>query len=79
LNPGVLDAPIYGFGRHDTVDLRGLKFHPGAKATYDHGTGQLAVHSGLVTETLTFVSPAGMHFHVASDHHGGTDVFLVFA
>jgi hypothetical protein len=59
--------------------LTGLHFHPGATATYHEGNHQLAVHSGGITDILTFNSPQSTHFKAASDHHGGTDVFLVFA
>jgi hypothetical protein len=37
------------------------------------------VHSGSVTDTLTLHSPHHTDFGVANDHHGGTEVFLVFA
>ena len=70
---------IDSFSRRDVLDLTGLKFHAGAKATYHPATDRLIVHSGRVTDTLTLVSPHGTHFHAASDHHGGTDVFLFFA
>jgi autotransporter-associated beta strand protein len=67
------------FGKHDFLDLTGFHFHKGATAKYHPATAVLTVHSGLVTDKLTLVSPHGAHFGVASDHHGGTDVYLVFA
>ena len=67
------------FGKHDFVDLTGLRFHAGATATYHKANHNLTVHSGSATDTLTLLSPHGTHFAAASDHHGGTDVFLFFA
>jgi autotransporter-associated beta strand protein len=67
------------FGRHDFLDLAGLRFHSGATAKYHPATEVLAVHSGHATDKLTLVSPHGTHFEAASDHNGGTDVFLLFA
>jgi len=67
------------FGKHDFLDLTGLHFHAGATAKYHPATEVLDVHSGHRTDKLTLVSPHGTHFEAASDHHGGTDVFLVFA
>ena len=79
-----LSAHVFGneidfFGKHDVLDLTGLHFHAGATAKYHPATEVLAVHSGHATDKLTLVSPHGIHFEAASDHHGGTDVFLVFA
>ena len=71
--------PIDLFGKHDVLDLTGLHFHAGATATYHKASHHLTVHSGPVTDTLTLLSPLGTHFAAASDHHGGTDVFLVLA
>jgi autotransporter-associated beta strand protein len=71
--------PIDNIGKHDLLDLTGLHFHPGARATYHRANHHLTVQSGGVTDTLTLLSPHGTHFATASDHHGGTDVFLVFA
>jgi hypothetical protein len=70
---------ITHFGAHDVTDLAGLYFEPGATATYQNATHHLTVHSGPVTDAFTLISPHGTHFQAASDHHGGTDVFLVFA
>jgi autotransporter-associated beta strand protein len=67
------------FAKHDVLDLTGLHFHAGATATYHKASHHLTVHSGRVTDTLTLLAPHGTHFATASDHHGGTDVFLVFA
>jgi autotransporter-associated beta strand protein len=67
------------FGKHDVLDLTGLHFHAGATAKYHPATDVLAVRSGHVTDKLTLVSPHGTHFETASDHHGGTEVFLFFA
>jgi len=67
------------FGKHDVLDLNGLKFHAGATATYHKANDHLTVRSGHVTDTLTLLSPHGTHFEAVSDHHGGTEVFLVFA
>jgi hypothetical protein len=67
------------FAKRDVLDLSGLHFHGGATAIYHKGTHHLTVHSGPVTDTLTLLSPHGTHFGTASDHHGGTDVFLVVA
>jgi hypothetical protein len=78
--PGhVFTNPIDAFGHHDFLDLTGLHFRAGAKAVYDTATHDLTVHSGHVTDTLTLLSPHGTHFEATSDHHGGTDVFLLFA
>jgi autotransporter-associated beta strand protein len=71
--------PIDNFGKHDYLDLTGLHFHAGATATYHKASHHLTVHSGTVADTLTLLSPHGTHFATASDHHGGTDVFLVVA
>ena len=71
--------PIDFFAKHDVLDLTGLHFHAGAKATYHKASHHLTVHSGGVTDTLTLLSPHGTHFETASDHHLGTDVFLMFA
>jgi autotransporter-associated beta strand protein len=70
---------IDNFGKHDILDLTGLHFHAGATAKYHPTTEVLAVHSGHATDKLTLVSPHGTHFEAASDHHGGTEVFLFFA
>ena len=70
---------IDNFGKHDILDLTGLHFHAGATAKYHPATDVLAVRSGHVADKLTLVSPHGTHFEAASDHHGGTDVFLFFA
>jgi autotransporter-associated beta strand protein len=67
------------FAQHDVLDLTGLKFHAGASASYHTATHHLTVHSGSITDTLTLLSPHGIHFEAANDHHGGTEVFLVFA
>ena len=67
------------FGKHDTLDLTGLHFHAGATATYHKTSHDLSVRSGAVSDTFTLLSPHGTHFGTASDHHGGTDVFLLFA
>jgi autotransporter-associated beta strand protein len=68
--------PIDNFGKHDVLDLTGLKFHVGAKAKYHAVTDVLTVHSGHVTDKLTLLSPHGTHFAVANDGHGGTKVTL---
>ena len=70
---------IDNFGKHDFLDLAGLHFHAGATAKYHPATEVLAVHSGHVTDKLTLVSPHGTHFEAVSDHHGGTEVFLLLA
>ena len=75
----VFSNTIDSFGRHDILDLHGLHFRVGATAAYDNAIQQLSVHSGSVTDVLFMNSPHGTHFSVASDHHGGTDVFLLFA
>jgi autotransporter-associated beta strand protein len=79
LSGHAFDNAVDFFARHDIVDLSGLKFHPGAKATYHKASHHLAVHSGHVTDTLTMLSPHGSHFEAASDGHGGTEVLLLFA
>jgi autotransporter-associated beta strand protein len=80
LSPGhVFENHIKAFGKHDTLDLAGLHFHAGATAKYHPATDVLTVHSGHGTDKLTLVSPHGTHFQAASDHHGGTEVFLFFA
>jgi len=81
---GALSAHHFGneidfFGRHDVLDLSGLRFHAGATAKYHPLNDTLRVHSGHVTDILTLDSPQGMHFATSNDGHGGTDVFLVFA
>jgi autotransporter-associated beta strand protein len=81
-NAALSAAHVFGneidfFGKHDVIDLSGLHFQPGAFATFHHE--QLKVRSDGVTDKLTLVSPHGTHFEAASDHHGGTDVFLFFA
>jgi autotransporter-associated beta strand protein len=64
------------FGKHDVLDLAGLRFHPGARATYHKASHHLTVHSGHVTDTLTLFSPHETHFTAANDGHGGTKVTL---
>jgi hypothetical protein len=64
------------FGKHDVLDLSGLRFHPGPEATYSLATDQLTVQSGPITDMFTLVSPKGTHFVVANDGHGGTKVTL---
>jgi autotransporter-associated beta strand protein len=71
--------PIDNFANHDVLDLAGLHFHAGATATYHKATHNLIVHSGGRTDTFTLNSPQSTHFNAANDHHGGTEVFLVFA
>ena len=71
--------PIDMFAEHDVLDLTGLHFHAGATAIYHKASHHLTVHSGHVTDTLTLLAPQSTHFAAASDHHGGTDVFLIFA
>jgi autotransporter-associated beta strand protein len=78
-NGNVFGNTIGFFGKHDVLDLTGLNFVHGATATYHKASHQLSVDSGGVTYELTLHSPHGTHFEVASDHHGGTNVFLVFA
>jgi hypothetical protein len=75
----VFSNTIDFFGRHDILDLHGLHFHVGATAAYNNAIQQLSVHSGSMTDVLFLNSPHGTHFGVASDHHGGTDVFLLHA
>jgi hypothetical protein len=72
----VFDNEIDLFGKHDVLDLTGLRFHRGAAATYHRAGHHLKLHSGHVTDTLTLHAPHVFHFGVASDHHGGTDVTL---
>jgi autotransporter-associated beta strand protein len=68
--------PVRAFGKHDILDLTGLKFHSGATATYHKATHLLTIHSGNVTDTLTLLSPLKTHFTVTKDGHGGSDVML---
>jgi len=78
----VFGNPIYFFGKHDVLDLTGLHFHAGATATYHKAAHHLTIHSASITDTLTILSPHsphGTHFEAASDHHGGTEVFLIIA
>jgi hypothetical protein len=75
----VFDNEIDLFGKHDVLDLTGLRFHRGASATYHRAGHHLKVHSGHITDTLTLHAPHGFRFAVASDHHGGTDVTLAVA
>ena len=51
----------------------------GVELQYHKASHHLTVHSGHVTDTLTLLAPQSTHFAAASDHHGGTDVFLIFA
>jgi hypothetical protein len=37
------------------------------------------VRSGGFTDTFMLLSPQAPHFAAASDHHGGTELVLVFA
>ena len=81
IDNAALSGHVFGneidfFGKHDVIELSGLHFQPGAFATFHHE--QLKVRSDGVTDKLTLVSPHGTHFEAASDHHGGTDVFLFF-
>ena len=64
------------FGKHDVLDLSGLKFHKGATAKYHPATDILDVHSGHVTDVFTLLSPHGTHFAVTNDGHGSTTVTL---
>jgi len=64
------------FGKHDILDLAGLTFRKGASATWHAASHDLTVKSGSVADTLTLHSPAGTHFDVAGDGHGGTKVTL---
>jgi autotransporter-associated beta strand protein len=68
--PEVIDF----FGKHDVLDLTGLKFHRGAHASYQNDV--LTVHSGSVTDNLVLNSPLGSHFVAAKDGHGGTKITL---
>jgi hypothetical protein len=61
------------------TDARRAERQRNIKAKYHPATDVLTVHSGHITDTLTLLLPHGTHFATASDHHGGTDVFLVFA
>jgi hypothetical protein len=74
LSGHVFGNEIDFFGKHDVLDLTGLKFHPGATATFHHE--HLKVRSGGVTDVFTLLSPHGTHFKAASDGHGGTKVTL---
>jgi autotransporter-associated beta strand protein len=67
------------FARHDVLDVAGLLFHAGAKATYHKTNHHLTIRSGGVTDTFTLNAPHSTHFQAASDHHGDTEVFLVLA
>jgi autotransporter-associated beta strand protein len=67
---------IDSFAVRDTLDLAGLHFHAGAKATYHKATHHLTVRSGTVTDTLTLFFPKGTHFVAAKDGHGGTKITL---
>jgi autotransporter-associated beta strand protein len=71
----VFTNDIVSFGRHDVLDLTGLKCHAGATATYHKASQRLTVHSGH-TDTLTLFGPHGTHFTAANDGHGGTKVTL---
>jgi autotransporter-associated beta strand protein len=70
------DNLIDAFGTHDVIDLAGLTFHKGASATWHAASHHQTVKSASVTDTLTLHSPAGTHFDVAGDGHGGTKVTL---
>ena len=75
LSTHVFGNPIFNFAAGDKIDLHGLKFVTGAKATLSGTT--LTVKSGHVTDTLTLQSPDPGTFKAVSDHHGGTKVVLV--
>jgi autotransporter-associated beta strand protein len=63
------------FDTHDALDLSGLKFHPGAFATFHHQL--LKVHNGSgKTDAVKLIHAHGTLFSVASDGHGGTEVTL---
>jgi len=64
------------FGAHDVIDLAGFAFHKSASATWHAASRHLTVKSGSGTDTFTLHSPAGTHFDVAGDGHGGTKVTL---
>ena len=79
VDTAALSGHVFGneidfFGKHDVLDLTGLKFHPGATATFHHE--HLKVRSGGVTDVFTLLSPHGTHFKAANDGHGGTKVTL---
>lgn len=67
---------ITNLGIGDAIDLAGLKFAAGAKATLSFNT--LSVKSGHVTDTLSLLGsdPTGT-FKVKNDGHGGSKVVLV--
>jgi hypothetical protein len=65
------------FAPGDVIDLPGLRFHTHAKATYDSGTGDLAVKSGHVTDHLTLIIPLELTFRAKDDGHGGTKIVPV--
>ena len=68
--------PIDFFAKRDALDLTGVHFHAGARATYHKATHLLTVHSGSVTDTFTLLFPKGTHFVAARDGHGGTKITL---
>lgn len=64
---------IVDFGlAHEAIDLAGLKFVAGAKATLDSNV--LTVKSGGVKDTLTLVSAQTDEFKAVNDGHGGTKI-----
>jgi autotransporter-associated beta strand protein len=50
---------IKNFHQGHVIDLTGLKFVPGATASYNSATNTLKVSSNGVTDTLTLIAPVG--------------------
>jgi autotransporter-associated beta strand protein len=67
---------ILDFGNGDLIDLIGLAFALGAKASYNARADILKVTSHGVTDTLTLVNPASANFMLQSDGNGGTEIVL---
>ena len=72
-------APIVNMNIGDALDLTGLKFVKGAKATFNFFNETLKVKSGATTVTLDDFRPLAFNFKVVNDGHGGTKVLVVAA
>ena len=76
-SPTSFATPLVGVQPHDTFDLTGLPFAPGATAVLSDS--QLTVSSGNDSETFTLqnLNPSVTEFLAASDNNGGTEVTAV--
>jgi autotransporter-associated beta strand protein len=65
---------IDSFHKGDAIDLAGLQFVAGAKATFNAFNGELLVKSGHVTVLLSLKATTFVAFKVRDDGHGGTKI-----